>query len=370
MFRRYRKMKKWSIRLAVVILLLIVIAFGAAFWSDMDVQMPSGLTKNENLEVIKDGWPGNAVDQRGRFINDEFPFLPKMSGLLKWQLSSNRFKAEKLADTERVEVLDPSAFLASDDDGILWLGHASFFIRLNGVSILTDPIFGTPPLVKRYVEVPSQLEKIRRVDYVLLSHDHRDHMDESTLREIAQKFPDAVFLAGLKSDDVLTEWKSPGNQVKTAGWFQRFDTSGPVNFYFVPVRHWSRRGLFDTNLRLWGGFVIKSDAATLYFGGDSGYGRHYKQVGELFPGIDYFLIGIGAYEPRWFMEAVHNNPADAFNAFRDAGAKTLVPMHYGTFDLSDEPPSAPLRALRAEAEAAGMRDKIRVLSINEEMRIR
>lgn len=362
-------MKKWLVRIAVVILLLLTVLFAAAFWSDRDVQKPSGYVKKENLPVIKPGWPGNRIDQKGRFINDEFPFLPKTRDLLTWQLSTNKFKQEKQNDTARLEVRDPSAFLAGDQNGILWLGHASFFIRLDGVSILTDPVFGTPSFVKRYVDVPSQLEKMRKVDYVLLSHDHRDHMDEESLRKIAEKFPDAVFLAGLRSEDVLGEWKTPTNDIGMAGWFQKFATDGPVSFYFLPVRHWSRRGLFDTNQRLWGGYVIQGKQATIYFGGDSGYGRHYKETGELFPNIDYFLIGIGAYEPRWFMEPNHNSPSDVIKAFKDSGARTLVPMHYGTFDLSDEPPSAPLKRLLAEAESAGIRDRIKALTINEDLQI-
>lgn len=362
-------MKKWLKRIAVLVLLTLTVLLAAAFWSDSDVQRLSGRLKNDDLSVIKDGWPGNPIDQRGRFINDEFPFLPKIGDLLKWQLSGNKFKEEKRADASLLEVRDPSAFFAGDADGILWLGHASFFIRLDGVSILTDPIFDTPTFVRRFVEVPSPLEKIKKVDYVLLSHDHRDHTDETSLRKIAAKFPEATFIGGLGMEDIFKEWKTPTNSVKTAGWFQKFDTSGPVAFHFVPVRHWSRRGLFDTNKRLWGGYVIRGKAATIYFGGDSGYGRHYKEVGELFPGIDYFLIGIGAYEPRWFMEANHNNPSDVIKAFRDAGARTLVPMHYGTFDLSDEPPSQPLKNLFEEADKAGLREKIKVLAINEDLPI-
>ncbi|HKP68978.1 MAG TPA: MBL fold metallo-hydrolase, partial [Pyrinomonadaceae bacterium] len=270
------------------------------------------------------------------------------------------------ADTWKVEVRDPSEFLASGRDGILWLGHASFYIRVNGVGILTDPIFGTPPVVKRYVEVPSPLEHITKVDYVLLSHDHRDHMDETTLRDVANKFPNARFLAGLRSEDVLTKWSTPTNLVGTAGWFQEFALADDrLQVYFLPVRHWSRRGLFDTNRRLWGGYIIKTDTATIYFGGDSGYGSHYRETAELFPKIDYFLIGIGAYEPRWFMEANHNNPSDVVKAFVDSGARYLVPMHYGTFDLSDEPPSQPLRLLREQAEKAGVSDRVRAVAIND-----
>lgn len=353
----------------MVFLIVILILAAAAFWSDLDGQIPGGRVKNDGLPVIKPGWEGNLIDQHGRFINEEFPFLPKTRQLIAWQLSINKFRDEKRNDTARVVVRDPSAFLAGDQDGVLWLGHASFFIRLNGVSILTDPIFDTPRLFRRWVEVPSQLEQIRAVDYVLLSHDHRDHADESSLRKIAARFPNAVFIGGLKMDDIFNEWKTASNPVKTAGWFQKYDTDGPVKFYFVPTRHWSRRGLFDTNRRLWGSYVIESEAATIYFGGDSGYGRHYREIGELFPNIDYFLIGIGAYAPRWFMEPNHNNPGDVVKAFREAGARTLVPMHYGTFDLSDEPPGQPLKYLLAEAEAAGIRAKVRVLAINEDLQI-
>ena len=364
-------MKKWLLKIAIVLALIVAALVGTAFWTDTDKALVSGHIKNETLQTIKTDWQGTPIDQKGRFVNDEFPFLPKTISLFQWQTSRNRFKQEKDADIPRLEVNDPTNFLNSETDGILWLGHASFFIRLNGKSILVDPIFGTPAIVKRYVEVPSPLEKIRQVDYILLSHDHRDHTDETTLRQIAERFPNATFLAGLGSEDILNKWKTSTNQVRTAGWFQRFDVGGAeLRVFFVPVRHWSRRGLLDTNRRLWGGFVIQSSKATIYFGGDSGYGRHYKQVGELFPRIDYFIIGIGAYEPRWFMKPVHNSPEDALKAFTDSGAKALVPMHYGTFDLSDEPPNMPLKTLKAEAEKSDLNDRIRTLTINESLEIK
>ena len=364
-------MKKWLFR---IFILAVLIFFGmAAFvvYSDQDKTVVSKFINNERLETIKPDWVGTPVDQKGRFVNDEFPFLPKYRDLLRWTLRSNPFAGEKKLDTGRMDVKEPTAFLDSEEDGILWLGHASFFIRLQGKSILIDPIFGTPSFVKRFAEVPSPLEKIRMVDYVLLSHDHRDHMDEATIRQIAAKFPNAVLLAGLGSENILSEWKTPANEVRTAGWFQKFDTGGDgPEVFFVPVRHWSRRGLTDTNQRLWGGFVIRSDGTTIFFGGDSGYGRHYCEIGELFPRIDYFLIGIGAYEPRFIMEANHNSPVEALQAFLDSGAKVLVPMHYGTFDLSDEPPNTPLKTLMAEAEKVGLSDRIKILVINESLEIK
>src|SRR5688500_14911814 len=296
------------------------------------------------------------------------PFLPKTMELLKWKLGGETFEEERRLDPWRPEVTDPSAFLTSEEDGILWLGHASFYIRLGGVGILTDPVLGEPALLRRVVPVSSALEKIRNVDYVLLSHDHRDHMDEETLRAVAAKFPHAMFLAGLRSEDVLNEWKMPTNAVGTAGWFQEFKIADErVRIYFHPVRHWSRRWLMDTNWRLWGSFVIDTGQTKIYFGGDSGYAEHYREAGELYAGIDHFLIGIGAYEPRWFMEPNHNTPAEAVKAFQDAGAQVLVPMHYGTFDLTDEPASQPLRYLLDEAEKAGIRERVRPLAINEHL---
>lgn len=363
-------MLKVLLKIGGVLLILFVVLIGAAFWSDSDEAILTTYVRNEQKPTLKPGWKGNPVDQRGRFMNDEFPYLPRTASLLKWQTSANRFKAEKEADTYRPDVVDPSAFLAGDQDGILWLGHASFFVRLAGKGILIDPVFGTPPFVTRYTEVPSPLDKIQRVDYVLNTHDHRDHTDETTLRQIAAKFPNAKFIAGLNSEDILREWSKASNTIATTGWFQEFELNDPdIRVYFVPVRHWSRRGLFDTNQRLWGGFVIESGTTKIYHGGDSGYGRHYRETGEVFPNIDYFLVAVGAYEPRWFMEPVHTDPSDALKAFRDIGAKTLVPMHYGTFDLSDEPPGAPLRELLQQAERDSLRDKIRVLKIFEPIEI-
>ena len=361
-------MKKWLFRIGIGLLLLLLFIVAAIVWNYFDTTTATRFVSNELAKTIKADWPGTPVDGQGRFVNHEFPFLPRTLDLLRWQLGSNQFETEKAADAYRISVSDPTEFLAGDSDGIMWLGHASFYIRLKGKGILIDPIFDTPPILKRYVPVSSPLEKLRHVDFVLLTHDHRDHMDEPTLTKIAERFPQAKFLAGLESNDVLQAWLTPTNEVKTTGWFQEFvldDTD--LKVYFVPVRHWSRRWLFDTNDRLWGGYVIESGETTIYHGGDSGYGRHYKQTGELFPEIDYFLVGIGAYEPRWFMEPNHNNPADVMKAFQDIGARILVPMHYGTFDLSDEPPGQPLRLLNAQAENAGLTDRIRTLNIYESL---
>lgn len=361
-------MKKWLIRIisALAFILLGLIIFVVI--DENDYTVTEKHIRNENLPTIKTGWAGTPVDRKGRFVNYEYPFLPKVVDILKWQLSAKPQKEEKQNDKERLAVLDPADFLSSDRDGILWLGHASFFIRLNGKSILLDPVFGKPPFVKTFVDVPSPIEKIQKVDYVLLSHDHRDHCDEESIKQIAQKFPNARFYGGLKMDELLKDWITPTNEVQSGGWFQQFALPDEtVKIFFLPVRHWCRRGLFDTNERLWGGYVIQGANKTIYFSGDSGYGSHYKEIAEIFPQVDYFLIGIGAYKPRWFMEPNHNSPEEAFQAFKDANGKYLIPMHFGRFDLSDEPPSEPLRVLKEKAAEMNLSDRIKALNINESL---
>ncbi len=357
--------KLLKIGASVLIVLLIVLA-AIIFWAENDKAVIEKYVKNENLPTIKTDWQGTPVDRKGRFVNAEFPFLPSTVDLLKWQLGAKPQKQEKQTDTARLEVKDPTEFLQSNREGILWLGHAAFFVRLNGVNILLDPVFGKPSFVNPMVDVPSPIDKLAKIDYILISHDHRDHCDEATIRQLTGKFPHAKILVGLGMEDLLNDWKTESNEIQTAAWYQQFSLPpDKVKIFFLPVRHWSRRGLLDTNKRLWGGFVIQGAGKTVYFSGDSGYGGHYEELSALFPKIDYFLIGIGAYKPLWFMHPNHNSPQEAFQGFVDAKADVLIPMHFGRFDLSDEPPGEPLRLLKEKAAEANLSDRIKVLQINE-----
>ena len=356
-----------TIKIGASVLIVLLIILGAIiFWSEQDKAVIEKYVKNENLPTIKTNWQGTPVDRKGRFVNAEFPFLPSTVDLLKWQLGAKPQKEEKQTDTARLEVKDPTEFLQSERNGILWLGHAAFFVRLNGVNILLDPVFGKPSLVNPLVDVPSPIDKLPKIDYILISHDHRDHCDEESIKQLTRKFPAAKILTGLGMENLLSDWKAVSTEVQTAAWYQQFSLpQDKVKIFFLPVRHWSRRGLFDTNKRLWGGFVIQGAGKTVYFSGDSGYGGHYKELSALFPKIDYFLIGIGAYKPLWFMHPNHNSPQEAFQGFVDAKADVLIPMHFGRFDLSDEPPGEPLRLLKEKAAETNLSDMIKVLQINE-----
>lgn len=321
--------------------------------------MPAEYTSNPDLKTIlpEERWRGTPLDVQGNFMNHEFPFIPQFSEVWKWQRETNPQRTEKKKEVWRLQAVLEQDWLKNNKDCIVWLGHSTFFFRLNGVTLLTDPVFGSPSvLMKRYVPLPIDPKLLQNLDFILLSHDHRDHLDEASLKLLSKQNPNAHYLTGLKMAEILQKYTG-STHIQTAGWYQQYNMKdAPIEVYFLPARHWSRRGLWDTNQRLWGAFVIKTKNITIYFSGDSGYGSHLKEAGEIFPNIDYCIIGIGAYKPEWFMSPAHISPTDAVKAFHEMNAKHLIPMHYGTFDLSDEPLSEPpaiLKQLKKKGEIHG-----------------
>lgn len=291
-------------------------------------------------------WKGTPVDKRGNFTNHEYPFVADWRALLRWQTETNPQKEAKKRDTWRLRVMHHTDWLHSTADCIVWLGHSSFFIRLAGTTLLTDPVFGDVSfLVKRKAKFPVNPELLRGIDVILISHDHRDHCDVPSLQLLAKQNPDALYLSGLNMLPLLSSITKSKN-IQTAGWYQQFHTPDlPITLSFLPARHWAKRDLFDTNKRLWGAFVLQSLSKTIYFSGDSGYGSHFKEAAALFPNLDYSIIGVGAYKPEWLMEGNHISPQNALKAFEEMEAQNFIPKHYGTFDLSNEALSDPYHYL-------------------------
>jgi L-ascorbate metabolism protein UlaG (beta-lactamase superfamily) len=322
--------------------------------------------ERQNLDLPFE-WHGTPVSDKGRFANHEYPFNDSLGAVLKWQTSVNPQKEEKKNDTWRLGVVE-SKFLNQENDCIVWLGHASFFIRLDGKTMLIDPVFFNVSLIKRLSALPASPADFRNLDYILISHDHRDHCDEKSIRILAKNNPETVWLTGLNMEKLLHGF-SGSSSIQTAGWYQSYDTKSGLKISYVPSRHWGRRSLNDTNLRLWGGFVIESAGKTIYFCGDSGYGSHFSDVGRVFPNIDYCMVGIGAYKPEFFMAQSHTSPRDAVRAFQDTGSKVMIPMHYGTFDLADEPIGDPARVLKQLEQKENINGVVQALKAGEMMAI-
>lgn len=306
---------------------------------------------NSQLQTIHPdtSWRGTPIDQSGRFQNLYEPFESSLKDLLKWQLSPNPQKQEKKSDTRRISSITRKDLFLSEKEEIVWLGHASFLIRIGGKTLLIDPVFFESFFLKRYSDLPFDLEDIANIDYLLISHDHRDHCDEKTLKYLSEKLPKLTVLTGLEMGSLLSKWM-PDASIQEAGWYQRYQLEEELEITFLPARHWSKRGLMDENERLWGGFFIKYGDRSVYFMGDSGYGRHFKEIAEILGSPDYAIMGVGAFKPEWFMSQAHISPMDALKAFEEMGGKHFIPMHFGTFDLSDEPLLEPLDILKSSGD--------------------
>jgi len=185
----------------------------------------------------------------------------------------------------------------------------------------------------------------RSIDASLVSHSHYDHLDLPTLTAVG-----APVIAGRGLDRLF---RGEGLFCTELGWWQTARV-GEVRVTFVPAQHWSRRGLFDGNETLWGGFVIQGRAATVYHSGDTAWFDGFAEIGRRFPGIDAAMLPIGAYDPAWFMEQQHLNPEQALAAFGALGAERFLAMHWGTFKLTDEPLDEPPRRLEAERRRLGL----------------
>lgn len=247
--------------------------------------------------------------------------------------------------------------VALDALSVTFIGHASFLIGIGGRWFITDPVYSdrASPFSfagPKRVRAPGlSLDELPKLDGILVSHNHYDHLDRDTLRELDRRFQ-APVVTSLGNAGLIG---GAGPRVVTElDWWQSHSIGG-VEITYVPAQHFAARGLFDRNTTLWGGFVLRAQGRTLYFSGDSGYCPHFKEIGERFPGIDLSLLPIGAYEPRWFMRIQHMNPEEAVQAHLDLGTRRSIGMHYGTFaGLTDEGIDDPVTALAAACTTHGL----------------
>jgi len=267
---------------------------------------------------------------------------------------------------------DPAALADPDrNPSVTWIGHATVLLRLAGRTVLFDPIFSerASPLPfagpRRVVPLPIALDELPPVDVVVISHNHYDHLDEPTVLRLAQRPGGGPrFLVPLG----LREWFATLGieRVDEFDWWQRADV-GPLAFTFVPVQHWSRRRLDDTNRTLWGGWVVEGEGRRLIHAGDTGYSRDFRDIGERLGPFDLAFIPIGAYAPRWFMQVMHADVGEAVQIREDLRARRAIGIHWGTFSsLADEPLDEPPRLLAREREARGLaREDFDVMAIGE-----
>ena len=278
------------------------------------------------------------------------------------------FLNQSLKEDVKKFITIPTFKTRSQEPIITWLGHSTFLIQVAGKNILTDPIFGSLSFVFRRL-VPSvvQIKDLPEIDYVLISHNHFDHMDSKTLCGLKDRFPQMKVL--VPSGD--KEWFDRHlfeNVSEHMWWDEIVDDSSSLKITFLPANHWSQRTLFDKNRSLWGSWMIESGDFKVYFAGDTSWGEHFAQIGHEFKDIDVALLPVAPGEPRSWMKSSHINAQEAVNAFIHLKAKTFIPMHWGTFHLGFDEFYAPIILLKQSWSElqADLKDKnLKILKFGE-----
>lgn len=306
------------------------------------------------------GWAQNAPRGPNGFSNN-YPH-PEKGSVLTWQwerLTQGVPKPPPEGWHLPAVKTDPQALAAaSNNPSVTWIGHATMLVRLAGKNILFDPIFSerASPVnfvgPKRIVPLPIDIPDLPRIDVVMISHNHYDHLDLPSVKRLAdmpQGSPRFLVPLGLKAWFI----EQGITRVDEYDWWQ--DTQeDTLRITFVPVQHWSKRSLSDTNQTLWGGWVVEGEGLRIIHTGDTGYSDDFREIGERLGPFDMAFIPIGAYAPRWFMKIMHLDVPEAVQVRADLKAERALGMHWGTFVLTDEPVDEPPRLLTQSRQERGL----------------
>ena len=302
-----------------------------------------------------------ACAQAPRYSNSDGQRLDKpLSEVLRWYWTRDRTAGDRPVHLPVLREPRATAPAHAGELSATWVGHATVLLRLDGVTLLTDPQFSqrASPVSwagpQRRTPLPFAIEALPHIDLVLISHNHYDHLDEASVLAL-QRQPGGppVFVVPQGLDAWFHDLGI--TNVQSLGWWAERAVAGVV-LQGVPARHWSGRGLFDRSATHWSGWLLRKGGHTVYFAGDTGYGdgSDFRRIGQRAPGIDLALIPVGAYEPRWFMRDQHVDPAEALQIHRDLGARHSIGIHWGSFEMADEPLDAPIAALATARREQGV----------------
>jgi N-acyl-phosphatidylethanolamine-hydrolysing phospholipase D len=321
------------------------------------------------------------------FRNPHSDTVHGLGGVLRWRWQ-RLWKSDPSEDASpddpppaaagpAVESVTPDvAFLRANrsEPTLTWIGHDTLLLQVGGLNLLTDPQFSprASPVAWlgpwRRLPPALTLDALPHIDAVLVSHNHYDHLDRASVQALQRQpgGPPRFFVPlGLRA--LLAGWGIPA--ATEQDWWESSALDG-LRIHEVPAQHFSMRSPWDRNRMLWGAFVVEHPALRFFFAGDTGYGPHFAEIAARLGPMDVAALPIGAYEPRWFMRPMHLNPADAVQAHLDLGARLSVAMHWGTFNLTDEPLDEPPRALaKALADAQVSPQRFALLRHGETRRL-
>ena len=292
-------------------------------------------------------------------ISDHFDgkkFYNKIKGekslftVLKWQFTRNKPHWPSLQLPTQYD--NPPKAVTGKKIRVSAVGHSTLLIQTHGVNILTDPIWSNTASPfsfigpKRAIMPGIYFQDLPKIDIVLISHNHYDHMDKDTIIKLYQNH-NPLFIVPLGNDHILRKMV-PNINVKPLDWHENTVFADKVEISCYPVQHWSSRNILDHNKALWGSFILKTPSDNIYFAGDTGYGdgSHFREAQKEFKNFKLALLPIGAFKPEWFMQHSHMNPNEAVQAMLDLEAKHSIAIHFNTFPLADDAYDEPIENLK------------------------
>lgn len=289
---------------------------------------------------ITERWDGK------RFNNANGNEMGSFNKLFQYQMRNKRAKWSKIEQTKT----DQNNFVATENSAIYYkqINHATVLVQHAGKNILTDPVYSkrASPFSwagpERYREPSIPMDSLPKIDIVVISHDHYDHLDVKTLKKLSKRDAPNIYV-GLGTKKFLEKF---GIKNVTEMDWQEKRQDDDLEITFLPAKHWSNR-FMSPRKTLWGSWMFSSSTKNIYFGGDTGYDTHFKDIKESFGQIDLALIPVGAYKPRFFMQHVHMAPEDAYKAHQDLSPTTSFAIHWGTFQLTHEGMFDPVDELQA-----------------------
>jgi L-ascorbate metabolism protein UlaG (beta-lactamase superfamily) len=348
---------------APILALLAAVVLGACAY----VHPPLGqLPQGERLRAVQ-----ASTQYRDGFFQNEVASPPRPGGLrFAWAVVRGRFapKDRPTPTAPLPAVKTDLAALPRDQDVVVWLGHSSYFVQLDGKRLLVDPVFSDyaaplPWMVKAFDGTSIYtVSDIPQVDAVLISHDHYDHLDYASMKALLSRTP--MVIAGLGNGAHLAHWGYPPEKIREVDWHTTVEVAAGLKVHVLPAQHYSGR-FMDRNQALWASYAVETPQRRLYFSGDTGFGPHFAGIGNRFDGFDLVALDAGQYNERW--ADIHMNPEEASRAAEILGARALVTAHAGRFTLARHAWDEPF--FRAVAASEGKAYRLLTPRIGEPIRL-
>lgn len=302
------------------------------------------------------------------------PVYIRFKDIIQWQIERllhNYPHPPKNGYQQFIKQWWQQAVFCDATDAVWWLGHATALICINQKWIITDPVFSqrASPFTwigpKRRTPPGATIQQLPDIDMIIISHNHFDHLDISSIRLLLSRFQDIICCVpcGLKN---FFQQQGAKNIIEL-DWWQSQEVCD-IQFTCVPAKHWSKRSFWDKNCTLWCGWMIQAAEKCIYFAGDTGYDKQLIDIRNRFPPADIALLPIGAYSPRWFMHSQHMDPQQAIQLFSDLQCKQAIAIHWGTFELTDEPIDEPPLLLQQLCEEIALPSRFRIIPIGQHIK--